>query len=224
MATEFAKKHIDFHGLDIGIEWAKGDIKPKAWNADGTPDESAGGYELLADYGFFPGTISGEEADDLDVFVGPDKDSLKVYVACLTDGVGGPMEDKVLLGFPDEVAATALITAQYGEDPVSLVYAMPWADLQALVATGDVGRQDAARRFHAKAEEMNELYGKRDEINDAQRAMADLPGAMSGGLHAPVAPEVKDPGLPVLGDTSPRSWNLGTVGNEPSLILLLEEE
>lgn len=123
----------DFHGVPVIIEHRKGDIKPGK-----DPDDDFG-YVQHADYGFIPGTTTNEEGEGLDVFIGPEPESERVFVAALMDPQNTDvfMEYKVLLGWASHKAATDFCKMQYFDDMVGLVYEMTipdlmnWVELQA---------------------------------------------------------------------------------------------
>lgn len=109
------------HGLDITIEYRKGERK-----ADSGKPYSYG-WPMHADYGFVNGTVSPEEGEELDCYVGPNRESTKVFIApLLRDGEaesynapnradpGEFDEHKVLLGFETIEDARAHMYEQYG--------------------------------------------------------------------------------------------------------------
>lgn len=90
-----------FGGMRLAIETPRGfvrkgtDRKGKQWR-----------IVMPADYGYIVGTRGiGEDAKDaIDIFLGPNKDSKRVFIVRIKNpDTGNPDEDKVFLGFSDEV-------------------------------------------------------------------------------------------------------------------------
>lgn len=96
----------NFQGIPITLEWKKGQRKES--------EDSTYGYYLYADYGYINKTISNEETEELDVYIGPDKDSEKAFYFELLDDEGCLNETKVLLGFKSLKAAQDCMNLQYG--------------------------------------------------------------------------------------------------------------
>lgn len=113
---------LNFHGLAITIEWRKGDRKPDKMD----PDWS---YQLNADYGFFDGTTSPEE-EEMDVYVGDNKESQRVFMASLLNYDGEFQEFKVLLGFDTRKDAERFFCDQYSESKCGPFMEMTMADLK----------------------------------------------------------------------------------------------
>jgi hypothetical protein len=98
----YKKAHISVAGLDITVENPKGstrrgtDANGKAWEA-----------ELPAHYGYVKGT-TGSDGDHVDVFVGDNPSSAKVYVVDQIDPSTGKFDEhKAMLGFNSEAEARA---------------------------------------------------------------------------------------------------------------------
>jgi len=127
------RERRDFHGVPIIIEFRKGDVKPGHDTDDGF------GFEQLADYGFIPGTTTNEEGEGLDVYIGPDPESERVFVVALMDPHEPDvfMEYKILLGWDSHTAAMKFCRAQYFDNMIGLLYEMTipdlidWTDIQA---------------------------------------------------------------------------------------------
>ena len=73
-AGNYAKDHVNIHGLNITIENAKGSIR-RGQDADGTEWKAT----LPAHYGYIKRT-TGADKDHLDVYIGPHIKSKQVYV------------------------------------------------------------------------------------------------------------------------------------------------
>lgn len=99
-----------FRGLDLIIEWPKGSTRVGK-DKDGKP----WAREMSADYGYVPDTTAAGDREDLDVYVGPDEDSDKVFVVEQLTDEGEFDEFKVLLGFDTEKEAFEIYLKHYPE-------------------------------------------------------------------------------------------------------------
>ncbi len=108
-AGNYKKGHIRFQGLDIAIENARGS-KRSGTAPDGTQWES----EMAHHYGYIKRT-EGADGDHVDVFIGPEHDSARVYVIDQLDEDGNFDEHKVMLGFRNQKTARDAYRANYQE-------------------------------------------------------------------------------------------------------------
>jgi len=115
----------DFHGIPITIEYLKGEIKPGH-----DPDDDFG-FLQNADYGFIIGTTSNEEGEGLDVYIGPEPASKRVFLVALMmpDDPDVFMEYKALLGWNDHKTAERFCKQQYSSNMVGLLFEVSIADL-----------------------------------------------------------------------------------------------
>jgi hypothetical protein len=110
-AGNYKKEHINFQGLNISIENAKGstrsgkDKNGKSWSV-----------RMPADYGYIKGT-SGADGDHVDTYVGPNGDSDSVFVVDQKDLANGRFDEhKVMLGFKSLHDATEAYKAGFSDD------------------------------------------------------------------------------------------------------------
>ena len=97
-----------FQGLPLSIERKKGSIRSGI-----SPEGKKWETKMCADYGYIRGT-RGVDGDELDVFVGPNKDSKKVFVVHQLDHRTGKYdEDKCILGVNSEREAKNLFLLNY---------------------------------------------------------------------------------------------------------------
>ena len=97
-----------FQGLDISIENRAGTYR-RGVDSDG----HAWKTKLHHDYGYIRGSI-GVDGDHVDCFLGPDRDSEKVYIVHQTKpGTNTYDEDKVMLGFSDSLQAKRAYLSNY---------------------------------------------------------------------------------------------------------------
>lgn len=92
-AGNYQKGHVTIQGLEIAIENAKGSMR-RGKDKDGKEWE----VKLPAHYGYIKGT-EGKDKDHIDVFIGEDPESEKVFVVNQDKLDGGLDEHKVMLGF-----------------------------------------------------------------------------------------------------------------------------
>jgi len=107
------------HDIPIVIEFKKGDHKPNKRDPSDT-----WGFEQLADYGFIPNTTSNEEGEGIDVFLGPDLQSERVFLVALMepDDTATFMEYKVMLGWSTHKEAEQFARNQYWDEMIGLTY------------------------------------------------------------------------------------------------------
>lgn len=94
-ANDPIKKFIHVQGVPIMLEWLKGETR-----------KYKSGYSKLmkANYGYIPGTRD-SDGEQLDVYVGPKKDSELVFIINQLKDDGSHDERKVMIGYQDEEAA-----------------------------------------------------------------------------------------------------------------------
>lgn len=106
-ANDPVKKVVDFHGIKVALEWLKGETR-KYSNDFSRP--------MFADYGFVADSDS-EDGEELDVYLGPDLDSDKVFIVAQLVGdwevengaePGSFDEFKILFSVSDAGKAEAL--------------------------------------------------------------------------------------------------------------------
>lgn len=95
VANDPVKKFIHVQGIPIMLEWLKGQTR-----------KYKSGYAKLmkADYGYIPKTMD-SDGEQLDVYVGPKKDSELVFIINQLKDDGSHDERKVMIGYQDEEAA-----------------------------------------------------------------------------------------------------------------------
>ena len=97
-----------FQGLDISIENRAGTYRRGV-----DPDGHAWKTKLHHDYGYIRGSV-GVDGDHVDCFLGPDRDSEKVYVIHQVKPMTKTYdEDKVMLGFSDSQQAKRAYLSNY---------------------------------------------------------------------------------------------------------------
>lgn len=108
-AGNYAMGHITIHGLEISIENPKGSYR-RGKDKDGKAWETY----MNNDYGYFSRTV-GKDGDAIDVFIGPNLDSKKVFP--IDQYVDGEFDEtKVMLGFDSKEEAKAAYLSNYEKD------------------------------------------------------------------------------------------------------------
>lgn len=108
-AGNYKKAHVKFQGLDITIE------NPVGSERSGKDDKgSAWSNTMKHDYGYIKRTL-GADGDHVDVFIGKNHDSDKVFVIDQPKADGTLDEHKVMLGFKGRVQAVAAYKANYAK-------------------------------------------------------------------------------------------------------------
>jgi|GEM_PF-3430329 len=109
-AGNYKLGHVDFQGLDISIENPRGSIR-KGVSPEGKPWET----ELTHHYGYLKGTV-GKDKDHVDIFIGPEVESDRVFVVDQVDPKTGKFDEhKVMLGFQNQDVARQGYLSNYEE-------------------------------------------------------------------------------------------------------------
>ena len=110
-AGNYKKGRVKLHGLDIAIE------NPKGSTRTGTdPDGKEWSSKMKHHYGDIKGT-TGADGDSIDVFIGDNPDSQKVFVVDQVDpGTGNFDEVKVMMGFDNLEAARKGYLSNYDKN------------------------------------------------------------------------------------------------------------
>lgn len=88
------EKDINFQGLSVTIEWPKGSTRT------GVDKDGKDWYRKMhADYGYVQDTRAKGDGEDLDVYIGPNKEAPTAYVIDQLKDDGSFDEPKVMLGF-----------------------------------------------------------------------------------------------------------------------------
>ena len=97
-----------FQGMPVSVENDVGSVRSGT-----SPDGKEWSTKMKAQYGYLRGT-RGVDGDELDVFIGPNADSDKVFIMHMLDPkTGNYDEDKCILGTDSRTEARKLIGAHY---------------------------------------------------------------------------------------------------------------
>jgi len=121
-------RQTSFQGIPIYIEFEEGDFKPNKDNP------LLPGFRMLQPYGFFNNTLGNEpdEGQELDVFLGWDEESNKVFVVPLNDpaDLDTFMEYKIIVGFPTFRSARIFAERQYFPEMIGPIMQMTVDELK----------------------------------------------------------------------------------------------
>jgi len=92
-------KTVEFQGIKIRLDRPKGFVQ-RGKDSSGKPWERT----YLYDYGFIPKTDGGD-SEEMDVFLGPDKDADEAFWVSQSKDDGSFDEYKIFLGFPTKASA-----------------------------------------------------------------------------------------------------------------------
>lgn len=106
-AGNYKKAHVKIQGLDISIENARGSTRSGIDN-----DGNAWSVTMHNHYGYLKRT-EGADGDHVDVFIGPNPDSNKVFIVDQVNEDGTFDEHKVLLGFDSKLKARSGYKSNY---------------------------------------------------------------------------------------------------------------
>lgn len=166
-AGNYKKGHISLHGLEISIENPVGSTRSGVAR-DGKRWESTMQYH----YGYIKGT-RGMDKDHIDVFIGPNPESQKVFVVDQIDpATKKPDEHKIMLGFDSKTHARDgyLVNYEAGWQGGKKVTETTMQGLKDWLATGDTSKPFALPKTEKQASALNALTVK--EMSDVQLMQA----------------------------------------------------
>lgn len=134
-AGNYKKDHITVQGLPVSIETRKGETRSKR-----APGGAAWSVKMPADYGYIKRT-TGADGDQVDVYVGPDRDSDLVVLVDQVDADTKKFDEhKALIGFAAVKDATDAYDKGFSDnrakDRVGGVSVMTMAEFKAWLAQG----------------------------------------------------------------------------------------
>lgn len=172
-AGNYRKGHMTLHGLDITLETPKGGTrvgKDGSWSVENFP----------AHYGYVKGT-EGKDGDHVDVYVGDDLASERVWVVDQIDPKTKAFDEhKAMLAFPDQDAAIRAYDAAFndGSGPRrrEAVTEVPVQQFKAWLANGDT-----------KAPFADQVTGtvKKADIVPTRAGVQAIEKPEAKGFHAP---------------------------------------
>jgi hypothetical protein len=135
-AGNYGKGHVKLGGMDIAIENPQGSERSGV-----SPEGKPWSMTMANHYGYIKGTV-GNDKDHVDVFIGPNHNSNKVFVVDQVNPDGSFDEHKALLGFNTEAEARAGYLANYetGWKGLGAISEMPVPAFKSWVKDGKKGK------------------------------------------------------------------------------------
>ncbi|QXN70910.1 putative methyltransferase [Bacillus phage vB_BspP_Dartukuta] len=131
-AGNYKKAHVKFQGLDITVENPVGSVRSGV-----DPDGNTWSNTIKHDYGYIKRT-KGADGDHVDVFIGKDTESDKVFVIDQPHKNGKFDEHKIMLGFKDQTQAVEAYKGNYQKDwKVGSVTEMTVGEFKQWLSNGD---------------------------------------------------------------------------------------
>lgn len=123
--------HLEFQGLSIAVENKKGSVRSGV-DADGKKWSST----LTCPYGYVVGS-HGADDEEVDIFVGPDKEAKNAFVVHQRKLDGSYDEDKICVGTASKEEAKKLYLSNYNTDKfLGPISAVPMERLKKLLTSG----------------------------------------------------------------------------------------
>jgi hypothetical protein len=108
IAEKLSQRHsTEYRGIPIVIEWPKNSVRTGK-DEQGKPWKRT----MQCDYGYVS-DVNGRDGEGLDVYIGEDEASDKVFVIEQLDAKGKLDEYKIMLGFPNLDSALEMYLAHY---------------------------------------------------------------------------------------------------------------
>ena len=181
-AGNYKKEHVKIHGLDISLENLKGSTR------SGTdPDGNDWSVKMQHHYGYIKRT-EGADGDQVDVFVGDNQDSEKVFIVDQVNKDGSFDEHKVMLGFNTRRSAIAGYKSNYDKGwPVGEVTELSIEDFKQWLKTGDtrkpVAKQKPEKKSSQKKSEKNDIKKSEKKLNKKNAEKIEDFGEKIGGAR-----------------------------------------
>lgn len=135
-AGNYKKGHVRVQGLDISIENPRGSER-RGMRPDGTEWR----HTMSDHYGYIKRSV-GSDNEQVDVYVGPQPDSDRVFVVDQLHQQDGSFDEhKVMLGYPDEASAVAAYRSNFDPDwKVGPVASLSVQQFKDWLAGGDLSK------------------------------------------------------------------------------------
>lgn len=173
-AGNYRKGHVRFQGLDISVE------NPRGSERSGTrPDGTEWRHTMSDHYGYIRRT-EGADGEQVDVYLGPDESSQRVFVVDQVNQQDGTFDEhKVMLGYPDRAAAVAAYRSNFDKGwKVGPVTEMSLDEFKGWLAGGDLRAPLGEAR-----------------TTEAASAAEDLPAILAMPKRRYIANQAKQEGL-----------------------------
>lgn len=131
-AGNYKKAHVNIQGLDIAIESPRGSTRSGTDN-----DGNAWSVTMHNHYGYIKRT-EGADGDHVDVFIGPNPDSEKVFIVDQVNADGSFDEHKILMAFDSKLKARSGYKSNYSNGwKVGPITSMTMGEFKEWLKSGD---------------------------------------------------------------------------------------
>lgn len=157
-AGNYKKGHTRIHGLDIAIE------NPRGSTRSGTDDKgNSWSVKMHSHYGYIKRT-EGADGDHVDVFVGPNPNSDRVFVVDQVNADGSFDEHKVLMGFDSKLKARSGYKSNYSSGwKVGPITGMSMEEFKGWLKEGDT-RKPLSSHFADAGKTVNQIKDKLEAV------------------------------------------------------------
>lgn len=187
-AGNYKKGHVQVHGLNITIENPKGSTR-----SGKDPDGKDWSRELKSHYGYIKRT-TGNDGEQIDVFVGNAPESEKVFVVDQLTAEGAFDEHKVMLGFNHKLSAHQGYKANYEKGwKVGPITEMTVPEFKAWLASEASKGPANPGYFNKEADTQEDPADAEQEPADAQ-AEAGLPAILTESKLKYIQRAIKEAG------------------------------
>ncbi len=138
-----AEQETGFGGIPIVVEWPKGSTRTGT-DREGKPWER----KMMCSYGCIPDTVAVGDGEDLDVYIGEDRNAPEAYAIEQLQDDGSLDEIKMMLGFRSLEEARSMYLQHYPkgwEDHVGDIFSIPVSRLRGMVAEHQSEKAKTAR-------------------------------------------------------------------------------
>jgi ppGpp synthetase/RelA/SpoT-type nucleotidyltranferase len=186
----------EVRGLPLIIQWPKGSIRVGE-REDGTTFKS----EMMADYGYIPGTESTGDEERLDVYIGTDEDAQYAYAIEQLDDKGEFDEIKLMVNFSSLEDAEEMYLAHndegWEETHLGDIQEIPFEELLEQVGTHQENLEEKTAGGHTLVEAYVKNYEHQVDFYQEVASLAQdkLDSALQEeGIKAVVSSRAKRPG------------------------------
>lgn len=180
-AGNYKKAHVKIQGLDISIENARGSTRSGTDN-----DGNAWSVTMHNHYGYLKRT-EGADGDHVDVFIGPNPDSNKVFIVDQVNEDGTFDEHKVLLGFDSKLKARSGYKSNYSNGwKVGPITSMSMEEFKAWIKDGDTTKPMKAENLPASGKMISNE--PRPSAGVSVSEVAAVKDPLTVGNHEPAQP------------------------------------
>lgn len=156
----YKKGHVKIQGLDISIENPRGSTRSGV-----DPDGKPWSNKMHSHYGYIRKTEA-SDGDAVDVFIGPNPESQKVFVVDQVNADGSYDESKVLIGYDSRLKARSGYKSNYSNGwKVGPITSMTMDEFKAWTKSGDTKKPLQPDHFVGATKAVNQFEGNLDMVS-----------------------------------------------------------